>query len=228
MLVRGLTRVHRTAAGPLTVLSEVNFTIQRGETCAITGRSGSGKTTLLGLCAGLDLPTSGSVILDGHELTALNEDERAKLRNDLIGFVFQNFQLLPTLTALENVLIPLELRGGRVDRNRGRQLLEKVGLGHRMDHYPVQLSGGEQQRVALARAFIHEPGILFADEPTGNLDADSRTVVEDMLFALNREAGTTLVIVTHDPALAARTGHRIALSGGKLVADESGEPQQPA
>lgn len=218
--VAHLTRVHPTAAGPLTVLSDVSFTVARGETCAITGRSGSGKTTLLGLCAGLDLPTSGSIHLAGRDLTALGEDERARLRNDLIGFVFQNFQLLPTLTALENVLIPLELRGGRVDRDAGKQLLDKVGLGRRMDHYPLQLSGGEQQRVALARAFIHRPDILFADEPTGNLDADSRTVVEDMLFTLNREAGTTLIIVTHDPALAARTTHRIALGGGKLVQEE--------
>lgn len=218
--VAHLTRVHPTAEGPLTVLSDVSFTVARGETCAITGRSGSGKTTLLGLCAGLDLPTSGSIRLAGRDLTALGEDERARLRNDLIGFVFQNFQLLPTLTALENVLIPLELRGGRVDRDAGKQLLEKVGLGRRMDHYPLQLSGGEQQRVALARAFIHRPDILFADEPTGNLDADSRTVVEDMLFTLNREAGTTLIIVTHDPALAARTAYRIALGGGKLVHEE--------
>ena len=215
--VHNLTRVHRTAAGPLTVLSDVTFSLTAGETCAITGRSGSGKTTLLGLCAGLDLPTSGSVTLGGRQLTQLTEDARARLRNDLIGFVFQNFQLLPTLTALENVLIPLELRGGRIDRGLGRQLLEKVGLGDRLDHFPVQLSGGEQQRVALARAFIHRPGILFADEPTGNLDADSRTVVEDMLFNLNREAGTTLVIVTHDPALAAKAARRIPLSGGRLV-----------
>ncbi|HEX2748135.1 MAG TPA: ABC transporter ATP-binding protein [Verrucomicrobiales bacterium] len=217
MEVRNLTRVHRTAAGPLTVLTDVAFSVAAGETCAITGPSGSGKTTLLGLCAGLDLPTSGSVVLAGHDLTALNEDARAKLRNDLIGFVFQNFQLLPTLTALENVVIPLELRGGRIDRALARKLLEKVGLGSRLDHFPVQLSGGEQQRVALARAFIHHPSILFADEPTGNLDADSRAVVEDMLFTLNREAGTTLIIVTHDPALAARTGRSIALSGGRLV-----------
>ncbi len=217
MEVRNLTRVHPTAAGPLTVLSDVSFSIDAGDTCAITGRSGSGKTTLLGLCAGLDLPTSGTVTLAGHELTRLSEDARAKLRNDLIGFVFQNFQLLPTLTALENVLIPLELKGGRIDRSLARKLLEKVGLGHRLDHFPVQLSGGEQQRVALARAFIHHPRVLFADEPTGNLDADSRTVVEDMLFDLNREAGTTLIIVTHDPGLAARAGRSIALSGGKLV-----------
>ena len=217
MEVRNLTRVHRTAAGPLTVLSDVSFLLNDGETCAITGPSGSGKTTLLGLCAGLDLPTSGSVILGGHDLTSLSEDARARLRNDLIGFVFQNFQLLPTLTALENVLIPLELRPGRPDRALARLLLEKVGLGDRLDHSPVQLSGGEQQRVALARAFIHRPAILFADEPTGNLDADSRTVVEDILFALNREAGTTLIIVTHDPALASRTARRIPLKGGRLV-----------
>ena len=215
--VCNLTRIHRTAAGPLTVLSGVSFSLNVGETCAITGPSGSGKTTLLGLCAGLDLPTSGSVILGGHDLTRLSEDARARLRNDLIGFVFQNFQLLPTLTALENVLIPLELRPGRPDRALARQLLEKVGLGDRLDHFPVQLSGGEQQRVALARAFIHRPAILFADEPTGNLDTDSRTVVEDILFALNREAGTTLIIVTHDPALAARTARRIPLKGGRLV-----------
>jgi putative ABC transport system ATP-binding protein len=217
MEVRDLTRVHRTAAGPLTVLADVSFTIRAGETCAITGPSGSGKTTLLGLCAGLDLPTSGSVTLAGQDLTKLSEDARAKLRNDLIGFVFQNFQLLPTLTALENVLIPLELRGGRTDRSLARALLDKVGLGDRLDHFPVQLSGGEQQRVALARAFIHRPGVLFADEPTGNLDADSRRVVEDMLFSLNREAGTTLIIVTHDPNLAAKANRRLPLSGGRLA-----------
>jgi putative ABC transport system ATP-binding protein len=224
MEVRELTRVHDTAAGPLTVLSGVTFSIAAGETCAITGPSGSGKTTLLGLCAGLDLPTSGSVRLAGHELTELSEDARARLRNDLIGFVFQNFQLLPTLTALENVLIPFELRHGRADRIHGRQLLERVGLGDRLDHFPVQLSGGEQQRVALARAFIHHPGILFADEPTGNLDADSRAVVEDMLFTLNKEAGTTLIIVTHDAGLAAKAARRIPLSGGKLV--EAGKSNQ--
>jgi putative ABC transport system ATP-binding protein len=212
-----LTRVHQTAAGPLTVLSGVTFSLAAGEVCAITGPSGSGKTTLLGLCAGLDLPTSGRVTLAGQELTKLSEDARAKVRNDLVGFVFQNFQLLPTLTALENVLIPLELRGRHADRALARQLLEKVGLGDRTGHFPVQLSGGEQQRVALARAFIHHPAILFADEPTGNLDADSRAVVEDMLFSLNREAGTTLVIVTHDATLAAKAARRLPMHGGKLV-----------
>jgi putative ABC transport system ATP-binding protein len=160
------------------------------------------------------------VHLAGHDITALNEDARARLRNDLIGFVFQNFQLLPTLTALENVLIPLELRGQKPDRDMGRHLLEKVGLADRWHHFPVQLSGGEQQRVALARAFIHRPAILFADEPTGNLDADSKAVVEDMLFTLNREAGTTLVIVTHDPALATMTARRIPLSGGRMINNE--------
>lgn len=224
-----LTRTHTTAAGPLTVLDNVTFSIPEGQTCAITGPSGSGKTTLLGLCAGLDLPTAGFVRIAGQDLGALNEDGRARLRNDLIGFVFQNFQLLPALTALENVLVPLELRGGRIDRSRARTLLEKVGLGHRLDHFPVQLSGGEQQRVALARAFIHAPRVLFADEPTGNLDTDSRTLVEDMLFALNREAGTTLIIVTHDAGLASRASREIRLRGGKITADTiaPGRQDQP-
>ena len=215
--VHQLTRVHATAAGPLTVLQDVSFSLAAGETCSITGPSGSGKTTLLGLCAGLDLPTSGKVVLSGNDMSGMNEDARARLRNDLIGFVFQNFQLLPTLTAVENVLIPLELRGRKPERASAQRLLEKVGLGHRLDHFPIQLSGGEQQRVALARAFIHQPAVLFADEPTGNLDSESKAVVEDMLFSLNREAGTTLVIVTHDPALAAMTGRRIPLSGGRIV-----------
>ncbi len=216
-----LTRTHPTAAGPLTVLDNVTFSIPEGQTCAITGPSGSGKTTLLGLCAGLDLPSAGFIRLAGHDIGALDEDARARLRNDLIGFVFQNFQLLPALTAFENVLVPLELRGGKIERSHARSLLEKVGLGHRLDHFPIQLSGGEQQRVALARAFIHAPRILFADEPTGNLDADSRAMVEDMLFALNREAGTTLVIVTHDAGLAGRASREIQLRGGHITADKS-------
>lgn len=215
--VAHLTRVHPTAAGPLTVLSDVSFTVARGETCAITGRSGSGKTTLLGLCAGLDLPTSGSIHLAGRDLTALGEDERARLRNDLIGFVFQNFQLLPTLTALENVLIPLELRGGRVDRDAGKQLLDKVGLGRRMDHYPLQLSGGEQQRVALARAFVVQPAVLLADEPTGSLDFATGEKVMELMFDLNRELGTTLVLVTHDRSIAAQCAHRITIDAGRVV-----------
>ncbi len=226
--IQQISRTHRTAAGEITVLDDVSFGVGRGEICAVTGPSGSGKSTLLGLCAGLDLPTGGRVVLDGSDLTALGEDARAKLRNEKVGFVFQNFQLLPTLTAMENVLVPLELQGRKADREQARVLLEKVGLGHRMDHFPVQMSGGEQQRTALARAFIHRPAILFADEPTGNLDAESKETVEDMLFALNRESGTTLVIVTHDPVLAERTGRVIALRGGRLYSDtrraEAGPP----
>ncbi|MEN9283517.1 MAG: hypothetical protein RLZZ179_1010 [Verrucomicrobiota bacterium] len=217
--IQEITRTHRTAAGEITVLDRVSFGVGRGEVCAVTGPSGSGKSTLLGLCAGLDVPTGGRVLLDGEDLGRLGEDERARLRNEKVGFVFQNFQLLPTLTAMENVLVPLELQGKKADRGLAQGLLGKVGLGHRMDHFPVQMSGGEQQRTALARAFIHRPMILFADEPTGNLDAESKETVEDMLFALNRESGTTLVIVTHDAALAERTGRIIALRGGRLHED---------
>jgi putative ABC transport system ATP-binding protein len=217
--IQEITRTHRTAAGEITVLDRVSFGVGRGEVCAVTGPSGSGKSTLLGLCAGLDVPTAGRVLLDGQDLGTMGEDARAKLRNEKVGFVFQNFQLLPTLTAMENVLVPLELQGKKVDRGMAKGLLEKVGLGHRMDHFPVQMSGGEQQRTALARAFIHRPMILFADEPTGNLDAESKETVEDMLFALNRESGTTLVIVTHDAALAERTGRIIGLRGGRLHED---------
>ncbi len=214
--VRNLTRIYATASGPLTVLQEVSFSIPQGATSAIVGPSGSGKTTLLGLCAGLDRPTSGEILLDGQALHAMNEDRRARLRNEKVGFVFQNFQLLPTLTALENVLLPMELRGGRVDRKAAADLLGRVGLGARLDHYPVQLSGGEQQRVALARAFIGRPAILFADEPTGNLDEDSSAAIETMIFDLNRAAGTTLVIVTHDLELAAKTEIILRMRGGKL------------
>ena len=212
-----LTRTYPTAEGPVTVLSGVSFHIAPGETCAVVGPSGSGKTTLLGLCAGLDQATSGSVSIGGQNLGTLSEDERAKLRSRHVGFVFQNFQLLPGLTALENVLLPLELRGDKSDRKAAAVLLERVGLGHRLSHYPTQLSGGEQQRVALARAFIHRPGLLFADEPTGNLDAEARKIVEDMLFDLNREAGTTLMIVTHDLDLARRTGRVLSMRAGEIV-----------
>lgn len=212
-----LTRTYPTAEGPVTVLSGVSFHIAPGETCAVVGPSGSGKTTLLGLCAGLDQATSGSVSIGGQNLGTLSEDERAKLRSRHVGFVFQNFQLLPGLTALENVLLPLELRGDKSDRKAAAALLKRVGLGHRLSHYPTQLSGGEQQRVALARAFIHRPGLLFADEPTGNLDAEARKIVEDMLFDLNREAGTTLMIVTHDLDLARRTGRVLSMRAGEIV-----------
>lgn len=214
-----LTKTYPSAAGPLTVLREVSFAVEAGSTAAIVGPSGSGKTTLLGLCAGLDRASSGDVVLDGIALGALDEDARARVRRDLVGFVFQNFQLMPTLTALENVMVPAELRGAGDVRPQAEALLERVGLGGRLGHYPVQLSGGEQQRVALARAFINRPKILFADEPTGNLDADTAAVIVDLLFALNREAGTTLVLVTHDHDLAGRTGRVIRLRGGSLVAE---------
>lgn len=215
-----LTKAYASAGGPLTVLRDVTFSVDAGATAAIVGPSGSGKTTLLGLCAGLDRATHGDVVLDGRNLGMLDEDARAQLRRDRVGFVFQNFQLMPTLTALENVMVPAELRGAPSARADASALLARVGLGDRLGHYPVQLSGGEQQRVALARAFINRPRILFADEPTGNLDADTAAVVIELLFALNREAGTTLVLVTHDPELASRTARVIRLRGGAIVADE--------
>ncbi|HEY3914151.1 MAG TPA: ABC transporter ATP-binding protein [Verrucomicrobiae bacterium] len=205
--------------GSLTVVKDISFAVLSGSTCAIVGPSGSGKTTLLGLCAGLDLPSEGRVLLDGTDLGALDENGRARVRNENIGFVFQSFQLIPSLTALENVMVPMELRGngGAVTSAKARELLERVGLGGRISHYPSQLSGGEQQRAALARAFINQPKILFADEPTGNLDSETGRLVIDNLFALNAAFGTTLVIVTHDPDLAARTGRVIRLKAGALV-----------
>jgi putative ABC transport system ATP-binding protein len=218
--VEQLTKVYPTAGGSLTVLHGVSFSLPEGSTAAVIGPSGSGKTTLLGLCAGLDRATSGRIVLDGVDLGGLDEDARARVRRDTVGFVFQNFQLMPTLTALENVMMPAELRGRSGARALAVDLLGRVGLGDRLDHYPVQLSGGEQQRVALARAFINRPKILFADEPTGNLDADTAARIVDLLFALNREAGTTLVLVTHNPDLAGRTARVIRLRGGAIVADE--------
>ena len=218
--VERLTKTYPTAAGPLTVLHEVSFVIEAGATCAIVGPSGSGKTTLLGLCAGLDRPSSGTVALAGREIGGLDEDGRARIRNESVGFVFQNFQLVPTLTALENVLVPLELRGEAGREEEARALLERVGLGGRLEHYPVKLSGGEQQRVALARAFINRPRILFCDEPTGNLDGDTAQAMVDLIFGLNRERGTTLVLVTHDLELARRTQRIIRLRNGAVVADE--------
>lgn len=201
----------------LTVLHEVSFEIGAGETFSIVGPSGSGKTTLLGLCAGLDQASGGAVYLNGIQLDPLNEDERAAVRNEHVGFIFQNFQLLPTLTALENVMIPLELQGDKTALNQATELLSRVGLRDRLDHYPSQLSGGEQQRVAMARAFANRPKILFADEPTGNLDEDTGQLVEDLLFQLNTEANTTLVLVTHDLDLAAKTQQMLRLKGGKVV-----------
>ena len=220
--VEGLRKVHQTASHELTVLKDVSLSLDEGDTLAIVGPSGSGKTTLLGLCAGLDDASAGSVELDGEAIEAMDQDARAALRNRLVGFVFQSFQLIPTLTAIENVLVPLELRGesGREIEKEAESLLREVGLGERLDHYPLQLSGGEQQRVALARAFIHRPKILFADEPTGNLDAETSAPIVEMLFRLNREAGTTLVLVTHDPALAAKARRVVAMSGGRIVSEE--------
>ncbi len=222
--VSGLRKVHQTASQDLTVLKDVSLSLDEGDTLAIVGPSGSGKTTLLGLCAGLDDATSGSVQLDGMAVETLNQDERAALRNRLVGFVFQSFQLIPTLTAVENVLVPLELRGESGKQSEAERLLNEVGLGDRMDHYPLQLSGGEQQRVALARAFIHRPKILFADEPTGNLDSGTSGPIVEMLLRLNREAGTALVLVTHDPALAAKARRVVTMSGGTIVSEEVHEP----
>ncbi|MBB2147785.1 ABC transporter ATP-binding protein [Pedobacter gandavensis] len=217
--IRNVSKIYENAGHKLTVLDQINFSIQTGTTVAITGPSGSGKTTLLGLCAGLDRSSSGTVSLNGIDLDHLTEDERAAVRNRYVGFIFQNFQLLPTLTALENVMVPLELRGERNIKKHALDLLDKVGLADRSGHYPVQLSGGEQQRVSLARAFSNQPAILFADEPTGNLDAETSDKVIKLLFDLNKEAGTTLVIVTHDLDLAAKTNRMIKLKGGVVVAD---------
>ncbi len=218
--VQHLTKIYATASGSLTVLHGVGFDLSAGCTCAIVGPSGSGKTTLLGLCAGLDQPTAGTVELDGRDIGRLTEDERALIRNECVGFVFQNFQLIPTLTARENVLVPLELRGGVVREQDAVELLARVGLGDRLDHYPAQLSGGEQQRVALARAFSNRPRLLFCDEPTGNLDDDTAHAMVDLIFGLNRERGTTLVLVTHNLDLARRTQRILRLRGGAVVADE--------
>jgi putative ABC transport system ATP-binding protein len=214
--VRELSKIYSSAGHDLHVVRNISFVLEEGSSCAIVGPSGSGKTTLLGLCAGLDVPSSGAVFLNGRELSTLGEDERAQLRNEVSGFVFQNFQLLPTLTALENVMLPRELRGERGLRAEAERLLAKVGLGERIHHYPSQLSGGEQQRVALARAFINQPRILFADEPTGNLDSETAAVVINLLFELNQANGTALVLVTHDPELASRTERVLRLKNGSL------------
>jgi putative ABC transport system ATP-binding protein len=217
--VHNLARAYLSGGRALTVLDDVTFQLARRETCAIVGPSGSGKTTLLGLCAGLDVPSRGWVAINGVKLNDLNEDQRAKLRNDCVGFVFQNFQLLPNLTALENVMIPVELRGDNQAGGRAQQLLARVGLADRVDHYPTQLSGGEQQRVALARAFINRPQILFADEPTGNLDAETAASMVELIFEMNDELDTALVLVTHNLELAARTQQILRLKKGRVVAE---------
>jgi len=204
----------------LTIVKEANLDIRAGEAVAILGASGSGKSTLLGLLAGLDVPSAGRVWIGGEELFALDEDGRARLRGQMVGFVFQSFQLLPALTALENVMLPLELSGGNDAASRARAVLERVGLGERLGHYPRQLSGGEQQRVAVARAFVTEPRLLFADEPTGNLDSATGEHVIELLFEMNRERGTTLVLVTHDADLARRCQRRLHIAGGEITHED--------
>jgi putative ABC transport system ATP-binding protein len=223
IIAEHLEQTYVSAGRPLTVLRDINLTIEPTSLVAVVGPSGSGKTTLLGLLAGLDRPTRGTIQLDGENLGALDEDARAALRAGRVGFVFQTFQLIPTLTALENVLVPLELRpGGRRagDDERAKELLHRVGLGDRLHHYPAQLSGGEQQRVGVARAFANRPRILFADEPTGSLDTETGSGVINLLIELNAEAKTTMVLVTHDPALAARAHRVVRLHAGTIVSDE--------
>jgi putative ABC transport system ATP-binding protein len=218
--IRNVNKTYQSAGRTLTVLDNITFSVAGGSTMSIVGPSGSGKTTLLGLCAGLDRSTSGVVELNNIKLDDLTEDQRAAIRNKYVGFIFQNFQLMPTLTALENVMVPLELRGERNIKPLALDLLDKVGLADRGHHYPSQLSGGEQQRVSLARAFSNKPRILFADEPTGSLDAETSDKIIELIFNLNKEAGTTLILVTHDTDLASRTQRIIRIKGGSIVGDE--------
>ena len=219
--IDSVSKTYKTGAKEVKVLENIHFAVPEKETLSIVGPSGSGKTTLLGLCAGLDRVTEGRISLNGILLNQLNEDQLAQVRNEQVGFIFQNFQLIPTLTALENVMVPLELRGVRSAGKVAKELLGRVGLGDRKEHYPSQLSGGEQQRVAIARAFSNNPAILFADEPTGNLDEDTSKTIESLLFEINREQGTTLVVVTHDLELAHKTHRIVKLRGGKVEQQES-------
>jgi len=216
----GLTKQVSTPDHVLTIVKDVAFEVRAGEAVAILGASGSGKSTLLGLLAGLDVPTSGRVAIDGEDLFALDEDGRARLRGRMVGFVFQSFQLLPALTAVENVMLPLELSGGADASARARAILGRVGLGERLGHYPRQLSGGEQQRVAVARAFVTEPKLLFADEPTGNLDSQTGEHIIELLFEMNRERGATLVLVTHDHELASRCDRRLHIAAGEITHED--------
>ena len=211
-----LTKIYRSAEKDLVVLDNISFSVAHGNSISVIGPSGSGKTTLLGLCAGLDTPSGGIISLMGFKLNVMSEDDRAYIRNQYVGFVFQNFQLLSNLTALENVMVPLELRGEKHVMPKSKELLSRVGLAARMNHYPSQLSGGEQQRVAMARAFITDPKILFADEPTGNLDEENADHIRELLFGMNKELGTTLVLVTHNLELAQRTQRILKMRGGKL------------
>jgi putative ABC transport system ATP-binding protein len=219
LFAEGLTKQVSSPEGTLTILADVGFTVDRGESVAIVGSSGAGKSTLLALLAGLDLPTAGTVRLDGHELNSLDEDGRARVRAQSVGFVFQSFHLVPSLTAVENVMLPLELAGHEDAAQSALAIIREVGLGERSSHYPAQLSGGEKQRVAIARAFATEPAVLFADEPTGNLDARTGDKVMQLMFDLNRESATTLVLVTHDVALAGRCDRVLTLDAGRLVSD---------
>jgi putative ABC transport system ATP-binding protein len=221
LTVEHLSKVFKSGEHSVNVLSDVSFAVEAGSTCAIVGPSGSGKTTLIAICAGLERPSAGAVALDGTALHSAGEEDLARLRNQSVGFIFQNFQLLPSLTALENVMVPAEIRGENHARSRAGDLLKQVGLAGRLDHYPVQLSGGEQQRVAIARAFMNRPKILFADEPTGNLDADTAAEIIKLIFDLNATRATTLLLVTHDRELSQQATRTIRLRGGKLVADSA-------
>ena len=221
--VEHLTKVFKSGDRNLTILSDVSFVVEETSACAIIGPSGSGKTTLIAVCAGLERPSEGAVIFNGLSLERFSEEELARVRNQFVGFIFQNFQLLPSLTALENVMVPAEIRGENHARNRATGLLQQVGLQGRLDHYPIQLSGGEQQRVAIARAFMNRPKILFADEPTGNLDAETARDIARLIFELNATNGTTLILVTHDPDLTRHAGRVISLKAGRLVADNGGQ-----
>jgi len=217
--VEHLRKTFKSGSQTITVLDDISFSVEAGSACAIVGPSGSGKTTLIAICAGLERPSDGSIILNGTELHKSSEDELARLRNHNVGFIFQNFQLLPSLTALENVMVPAEIRGENHARGRASELLERVGLGDRMSHYPLQISGGEQQRVAIARAFMNRPKILFADEPTGNLDNETARAIVRLIFDLNATTGTTLMLVTHDPELSEQADRVISLRGGRLAGD---------
>jgi len=223
LTVEHLSKVFKSGDQTLPVLKDVSFAVEEGSACAIVGPSGSGKTTLIAICAGLERPSDGSVVFNGHPMHLAGEEELAAIRNRSIGFVFQSFQLLPSLTALENVMVPAEIRGENHARSRATELIEKVGLGERLDHYPVQLSGGEQQRVAIARAFINRPKILFADEPTGNLDTETAAEIVRLIFELNATTGTTLMLVTHDRELTEQADRLITLKGGTLVNDSRAE-----
>jgi putative ABC transport system ATP-binding protein len=227
LTVEHLNKVFKSGDQEVAILHDISFEVERGSACAVVGPSGSGKTTLIAICAGLERPTEGAVVLDGTGVHCATEEELSRLRNRSVGFVFQSFQLLPSLTALENVMVPAEIRGENHARSRAEELLRQVGLGARMGHYPIQLSGGEQQRVAIARAFINRPKVLFADEPTGNLDTETAKEIVGLIFQLNAESGTTLILVTHDGELTQHADRVISLKGGRLFSDTRNESTTP-